>query len=188
MNKTSRKYLYFVLFSGLALFLIYFLTDYFYEKLWIFYLSPLFIVGLCFLVFFILTIIKKNKIGILIGAIVLSTIFISEVLKSELFKSKKVLEAILIDDLSAIRLTLRENKTFEVVSSSVFTEEKFFGSYEILNEKIIFKNKIYSNGFIPDTVSIIGDKIVIRFDDDGNPITDFATFFQIEKNLLKNAP
>ena len=104
-----------------------------------------------------------------------------------MFKSKKILEATLMDDLSAIHLTLRADKKFEMVSSNMFSEKVYKGNYQIVDNKIIFKDKRYDNDFIPDTVTIIGDKIIIRFDESGKPITDFATYFDIKRNEIKNA-
>ena len=110
----------------------------------------------------------------------LTVIIITLLLKSELFKSEKVLEATLIDDMSAIRLTLRKDMQFEVNASTVFTENIFTGEYKLEDNKIIFLEKRYNNDFIPDTVQIIGDKIILKFDKEGKPITEFATFFQID--------
>ncbi|HTG66334.1 MAG TPA: hypothetical protein VL859_08170 [Flavobacterium sp.] len=132
-----------------------------------------------------MAILNKNRIGILIGVVIFGTFLFSELVDSEIFKSKKILEAILIDDQSAIRLTLRADKKFEMVSSNLFSEKIYKGNYQLIDDKIIFKDKRYDNNFIPDTVSIIGDKIIIRFDKSGNPITDFATYFDIKRNEIK---
>lgn len=93
-----------------------------------------------------------------------------------------------MDDLSAIHLTLRANNTFEMVSSNMFYDDVYKGEYHILDNKIIFKDERYPNDFIPDTVTIIEDKIIIRFDEKGNPVKDFATYFDIKKNLINNLP
>lgn len=182
------KFFYLTLVSGLLLLSSWFLSDFLFDILWIFYLFPHLIFGICFLVFFVFSIVRRNKNGIISG-IVISLILISLILSdSELFKSKKLLEASLIDDLSSIHLTLRENDSFEIVASTVMTEESFSGNYKFVGNKIIFNDKPYSNDFIPDTVYIIEDKVICQFDSVGNPITHFATYFEIKKNELKNAP
>lgn len=93
-----------------------------------------------------------------------------------------------MDDLSAIHLTLRADNKFEVISSNMFNEDIYQGNYALIDNKIIFKDKRYSNDFIPDTLTIIGEKIILRFDKTGNPVTDFATYFDIKRNEIKNAP
>lgn len=188
LSKMKNKYNIWALISGTLLLIIYFLTDYLFEIFWIFYLIPLLLAGLIFLAFFIITIIKKNRIGISIGIVILGIIFSSEIASSELFKSEKILEATLMDDLSAIHLTLRENNRFEVIASNLFAELTFEGTYQLQENKIIFNDPPYDNDFIPDTVTIIEDKIILSFYDDGKPKTQFATYFDIKKNRIKNAP
>ena len=188
MTDKTNKYYKLTLVFGLLFIATYFLNDYLYEKFWVFSLLPLGLFGLVFLVFFILTITQKNKRGILIGILIIGTVFVTELFCSELFKSKKILEATLMDDLSAINLTLRANNTFEVVSSTMFSEQTFKGDYKLSNNKIVFKDRPYDNDFIPDTLVIVGDKIICRFDKNGNAVTDFATYFVIKKNETKNAP
>ena len=189
MIKTKEKYQTpQLVFFGILLLTVYFISDYLYEKLWIFYLFPLFLFGLGFLVVFVLSIIKKNRQGVLIGIIVLGVISFSQLTTSEFFKSKKVFEATLMDDLSAIQLNLRENNQFEVTVSTLFTEKVYKGIYELRENKIIFMDKRYNNDFIPDTLTIIGDKLILKFDSEGKPKTDFATYFDIRKNTIKNVP
>jgi len=188
MTDKTNKYFKLTLVLGLLFLATYILRVYLFEKFWIFALLPLGLFGLAFILFFILTITKKNKRGILIGILIIGTIFVIELFSSELFKSKKVLEATLMDDLSAIHLTLRADNTFEVVSSTMFSEQTFKGDYILIDNKIVFKDRPYDNDFIPDTLVIVGDKIICRFDKNGNAITDFATYFDIKRNETKNAP
>ena len=188
MNKKEQKYFYLTLMTGVLFLASYFLTDFLYEKLWFFYLVPLFVFGLGFLVTFILTITKKVKQGIVTGVLIIGVYIVFIMLNSEIFKSKIILEASLIDDISAIHLTLRENNQFEIVASNIFTDETFIGKYKISENKIVFKDKQYNNDFIPDTVYIIENKIICKFDGDGNPVTDFATYFEIKVNKLKPQP
>jgi Na+/proline symporter len=188
MTDKTNKYYKLTLVLGLLFLATYFLNDYLFEQLWIFAFLPLGLFGLAFLVFFILTVTQKNKRGILIGILITGTVFATEIFSSELFKSKKILEATLMDDLSAIHLTLRADNTFEVVSSTMFSEQTFKGDYRLVDNKIVFKDRPYDNDFIPDTLVIVGDKIICRFDKSGNAVTDFATYFDIKKNETKNAP
>ena len=112
------------------------------------------------------------------------TIAVTEALRSEVFKSEKILEATLNDDLSSLHLTLRKNKSFQMTSVTMFSHETFNGTYNLTNDKIIFLDKPYDNDFIPDTLTIIGDKIILQFDSSGKPRTDFASFFSIHQNKL----
>ena len=175
MTGKKTKFHLFTLGTGTVFLTTYFLQDYFWDKIW-------------FLMFFFLSVTDRNQKGILIGTLILGIISISELINSEVFKSQKILEATLMDDLSAIHLTLRADKKFEMVSSNMFNEDIYKGNYHIIDNKIIFEDKRYSNDFIPDTLTIIGDKIIVRFDKNGNPVTDFATYFEIKKNSIKNAP
>ena len=168
--------------SGILFLISLYLSDYLFDVLWIFYLFPYLIFGGSFISLLAIAIAKKYRQSSIIGISLLTIMIIALSLNSELFKSEKILEATLIDDLSAIRLTLRENMQFEVNASNVFTEDTYTGKYELIGNKIIFLDERYSNDFIPDTVQIVEDKIILKFDIKGNPVTDFATFFQINKN------
>ena len=188
MTSKDRKHSLLTFFVGILFLATYFLRDELWDKIWLFSVIPLTLLGMTFLALFIFTIISKNRKGILIGIAIIGVICLSELITSELFKSKRILEATLMDDLSAIRLTLRADNRFEVVSSNMFDEEVYKGNYSLEKNKIIFKDKRYNNDFIPDTLTILGDKIIIRFDNNGEPITDFATYFDIKKNEIYNAP
>lgn len=100
----------------------------------------------------------------------------------ELFKSKSILEAYLKDDFYSISLTLREDRSFEVVSSSMFTAEEFSGRYELLGEKIIFLDKPFYNDFIPDTLTLWDKRIVRSYKEDGGPNMDSGECFVVTKN------
>lgn len=184
----AKKYRNLTLSFGCLFLGAYLLEDYLFTRLWFFSFIPLFIFGLLFLIYFILSTIQGNRKGIIIGIIIIGIVCAYELVDSELFKGEKVLEASLLDDLSAIHLTLREGNKFEMVSSTIFTQQTFKGTFQINDNKIIFNDRPYDNEFIPDTLTIIGDKIILRFDEEGNPKTDFANYFEIQKNELKNAP
>ncbi|WP_396153166.1 hypothetical protein [Flavobacterium sp.] len=187
MKDKNTKYHLFTLGTGTLFLITYFLQDYLWEKIWLFSVIPLLLFVIAFFVFFVLSITNKNRKGILIGILILGIISTSELINSEVFRSKKILEATLMDDLSAIHLTLRADKKFEMVSSNMFNEDVYKGNYHIIDNKIIFEDKRYSNDFIPDTLTIIDDKIILRFDVNGKPVTDFATYFDIKKNKIKKA-
>ncbi|WP_339750829.1 hypothetical protein [Algoriphagus aquimarinus] len=188
MTDKNTKYHLFTLGTGTLFLTTYFLQDYLWKIIWFFAVIPLLLLGIAFFVFFVLSMTDRNRKGIIIGIFVLGIISTSELINSEIFKSKKILEATLMDDLSAIHLTLRADNKFEMVSSNMFNEDVYKGNYHTLGNKIIFEDKRYSNDFIPDTLTIIGDKIIVRFDENGNPVEDFATYFDIKKNEIKNAP
>ena len=151
--------------------------------MWSFLLMIL--LGVVFIVIFVVALFKKDKKVIPILLVVVVVICATEILKSETFKSPKVLQATLHDDRSAINLTLRKNNTFEVSVATIFSNQNFNGKYKIINDKIIFLDKPYDNDFIPDTLTIRNDKIILRFDKNNKPITDFATYFDITQNQLK---
>ena len=149
MTNKMRNYQLPTLIVGIFFLVTYFLKDFLWDKIWLFSVIPLVLLGMGFLVLFVLTITAKNRNGILIGVLIIGTIFLSELITSEIFKSKKILEATLMDDLSAIHLTLRADNKFEVVSSNMFNDVVYKGNYEVINNLIIFKDKRYNNDFIP---------------------------------------
>jgi len=142
------------------------------------------LLGLFFIIIFIAALFKKDKKVIPVLIVVVLAICVTEILKSETFKSPKLLEATLHDDLSVINLRLRKNNTFEVSVATIFSSRDFYGKYKVADDKIIFLDKPYDNDFIPDTLTIRNDKIILRFDKNDKPITDFATYFDITQNQL----
>ena len=106
--------------------------------------------------------------------------------KTEWLKSKPVLKARLIDDLSSISLVLRKDNSFEIIPVTwMGAFEEFTGQYQIMGNKIIFLDEPYDNNFIPDTVDIYKDKIILN-GDITEPDTSFARYFEIHLNLLDN--
>jgi hypothetical protein len=173
---------------GTLFLLTYLFQDFLFERMWLLSFILMLLFSVTFIVVFIIGLIKKRKRVIPILIAIISTVAVTEVLKSEAFKSHKILYATLDDDRSAINLTLRENKTFEVNVVTMFSEQNFEGKYNVVNNKIIFLDKHCDNNFIPDTVTIYNDKIILGFDKGNKPITDFATYFDITQNELKNSP
>jgi hypothetical protein len=173
---------------SLIFLLVYFTKDYLWEKLWILAGFPAALALLGMIVSLGLGISHGLKSATLMNVAAIAIVSGVELASSELFKSSIVLEATLMDDRSAIHLKLRENNRFEVISSNPFTDIKFEGNYLLAGNKIIFRAKPYENDFIPDTLFIIDNKIIRAFDDAGQPVTEYASYFEIKKNELKNAP
>lgn len=134
--------------------------------------------------------IKKNKLTSTTHALSLFLILLFILYNSEFLKSKKVLDASLIDDLSRIDLALRENGKFETTISGMFGySEKIRGKYLIKKDSIIFLDKPYSNDFIPDTVIIDRNKSAIFFKKKRNgefsKEKSFVNYFEINLDELE---
>lgn len=98
----------------------------------------------------------KFDLGLLL---VILVIIISLQLKdSEIFKSEKILEAKLSDDLSYIELILRENNHFETITHTVFGSSVVHGDYVMHGDTLVFQDKPYSNDLIPNQVFIDSDR------------------------------
>lgn len=183
-NKTNRNANLTLVFG--VLFLIsYLLRHDWTEKIWIFFALFLVLAGLAFVIYFFLVISQKHKRGIFTGVLVLVAIFVTELFKAGRDTNDEILKATLMDDLSAIHLTLNDDSTFEVALSTMFSEKTFKGNYKLMNDKLIFKDRPYDNEFIPDTLYIQGDKIVFQFDKEGKAITNFASYFKIHENKIE---
>ncbi|MEQ9120390.1 hypothetical protein [Fulvivirga sp.] len=172
---------------GCLLILIVIFEDYLCKKLWV--LQPnLFSIKAVGCFFSLLNaVLRKNWKG---ASIIMLTCLIAMLIylpRTELFKSKPVLEAVLIDDLNGIRMILRENKTFEIIPESwMGTFEIYTGSYKTIGTKIIFLDQPYDNDFIPDTVNVYKDKIILN-GNINNPDTSFANHFTIHLNKLEKS-
>ena len=188
MTAFKNKFQNWTIIVGILFLLTYLFQDFFYERIWVLSFLLMLVFAIAFIVVFIVGLIKRDKSVIPILIIIMATVGVTEILKSETFKSDKILYATLHDDRSAINLTLRKNKTFEVNVVSMFSEQNFKGNYNLVDNKIVFLDKPYDNNFIPDTVTIYNDKIILGFDKESKPITDFATYFDITQNELKNSP
>ena len=162
----------------------YFLFDWLWEKLWFFAIPVMGFFIVAFLSYFILSVTSKNKLGIWAGIAVITIIVISEVPTSDFFKSDKILEAKLMDDQSAIYLTLRADHKFEMVSSNIAGGETFKGNYKLAGNRIIFLDRHFSNKMIPDTLTIVGNKVILYFNENGIPDTQFARYFDINRNKI----
>lgn len=100
--------------------------------------------------------IKALKYDLLYLSLSLLLLIGLQIKDAELFKSDKVFEAILIDDLSDIELILRKNKSFETITNTIFGSNLIKGKYETRGDTILFIDKPYNNDFIP--LKILIDK------------------------------
>jgi hypothetical protein len=184
MRITLLKRIGFILLGILFLSSLYWydaLTNFF----WIFTSILVFITGISFLIIVRLGFRHKNKFRIRFGLLITSLAIFILISWTELFKSAVVLKATLWDDLSVLRLTLRENNQFELVSEILMFTETYSGAYKISGNQIVFIDKPYNNNFIPDTIWIMNNKIVLSFDENEKANLGFAQYFDIEMNHIK---
>ncbi len=98
-----------------------------YDRFWIFAGLPILVltIGILFIIFLNL---KKDRSAFYISIIALLLGFsIMIVEETEIFKSRIVLKALLVDDISGLELTLRENYKFELLP------ETYLGRKESIN-------------------------------------------------------
>ena len=120
-------------------------------------LVPIIILYLFSFTELIISLIKKEKktsiIKLTSHLLVLLTIIIFNLYHSDFFKSKRILTAILKDDLYHYRLVFRENGVVENQANGVFGYSKiYYGKYKFEEDFIIFTKIPYDNDFLPDTV------------------------------------
>jgi hypothetical protein len=144
--------------------------------------------GFIFLVSLVIVIDRANWKAAKTGGVLFGLLVGVSLANTEYFKSPTILEAWLKDDLSGLHLYLRENGKFELVAVSLFSEETFKGKYKLEGNQIIFLDRPYNNDFIPNTLTIWQDKVVIGYNGVGEPDLGFAHYFQIQKNRINNAP
>ncbi|MDR2887895.1 MAG: hypothetical protein LBV26_07855 [Bacteroidales bacterium] len=96
---------------------------------------------------------KYNKIKIVSHSTVILAVISLNLFHSEIFKSKKILKASLIDDLFIYTLIFRKNGSVENQIEGAFGySEEIKGKYLIKNDTIIFTKKPYDNDWLPDTL------------------------------------
>ena len=96
---------------------------------------------------------KTNKTRLVAHGIVFLAIITFNVYHSDLLRSKKVMAAILKDDLYHYRLVFRKNGIVEnQVSGMLGFSQTYHGEYKIEDNLIIFSQKPYDNDFLPDTL------------------------------------
>jgi hypothetical protein len=174
--------------SGLFFLTGYLFQDFLFNKLWILSIPILILSGILFLTIIISGLIKRDIHVLPVLIILIGIITLVELLRSDLFKSEKIIEATLSDDLSNIHMILRKDSSFQMISSTMFGENHYKGNYKLIKDRIIFLDKPYENNFIPDTLRIINDKIILRFENTGKPDTSFASYFSINLNKVKKSP
>lgn len=183
MTVLSTKYQKWTASLGLLFLSMYLFQDYFYYKFWVLYVIPFFIFAISFLIVFFIGLWKGDRGVIKVLISVLFIIGVTELNKSEIFKSKILLKADLKDDLSNINLILRKNHTFEIKSTTIFRENKFSGNYKIYRNKIIFLARPYDADFLPDTLTMYQDKLLLKLNE-GEPVLEYAPCFKIKQNHL----
>jgi hypothetical protein len=156
------------------------------------HLILLFFVSILFLITLITTItwlidkgLRKIKFMFYIHLLAFFGIALCILYTTDVFRSKKVLDIALIDDLSRIDIEFRENGCFETtVSGILFFERICNGKYHIKRDTIFFIDKPYDNDFIPDTLIIDRDKNAIFFNRDSNGEFNrektFLNYFEIK--------
>ncbi|RZL37283.1 MAG: hypothetical protein EOO96_05345 [Pedobacter sp.] len=130
---------------------------------------------------------RTNKIKRVFHVSLLSFIVLLTVFQSELFKSKKILTAVLEDDLYRYTLILRKNGNCEIENVGIFSYNKTtYGHYSFKGDTILFQKKPYDNDFIPDTLLIDRKQkvIFITKDDSGTFVKSksFLNHFSIISN------
>ncbi len=96
-----------------------------------------------------------NKIRTTVHIIVIVLIVAFNLYHSEIFRSDKVMTAILKDDLFHYRLVFRKNgKVENRVYGFLGYSKTYHGKYLMEDNLIIFTQKPYDNNFIPDTLFI----------------------------------
>ncbi|NTS44008.1 hypothetical protein HRG84_24225 [Flavisolibacter sp. BT320] len=125
--------------------------------------------------------IKQNKIKLVSHGAVITGILLFNLYDSELFKSDRVLTAILHDDQFHYTLVFRKDGKCENDISGIFGyHQEFKGQYVFKQDTIVFTKKPYDNDFIPDTLLIDRTAGVIFIE------KDKTGFFVKEKNWLNH--
>jgi hypothetical protein len=157
----------------------YLFEDFLYYEFWLLPAIITFMLSLWLIINIAKSIVRKQWKTLFINLSFVFLVVLIQVGRSEYFKSPKLLEATLNDELSAIGLVLRQDMSFEVQPVSFIGEERpFKGNYKINGHQLIFLSPPYDNDFIPDTVLFYKDKIIMNGDIQ-NPDTSFARFFEI---------
>ncbi len=130
--------------------------------------------------------IKSNKIVFYVHMIGLISILSFSIYNSELLKSRILLDATLIDDLSSINIILRENGTYESIASGMLGySDKDTGKYLKKNDTIIFLNRSESDNFIPENAIIDLKDSAVYYERNSigqfKKVKTFANYYKINK-------
>jgi hypothetical protein len=179
MKQTNHFLKIFSITIGSAIVFLTFFNNLFFES-WFTVMMVFIFLGLVFLAVTVVGLFRAASFYLKLLLLVAGGIVAGNFYDPEWFKSPKILVAELQDDLSRLTLVLRQNNDFELSSQDLFSTQVYSGKYVRNNEKIIFLSRPYDNDFIPDTVNIINDKIILRTVN-GVPDTSFASYFQIQR-------
>lgn len=148
---------------------------------------------LVYIVTFLITLFKvinkgllKNRfISVSHGTVILFAMSYG-LISSELLKSKTILDATLMDDLSGINIIFRSDNSFKTTSFGMFGfVDRYKGEYKLDEDTIVFFNKRYSNDFIPDTLLISIKDSALFFNKNSlgefNKEKSFVNYFEIHK-------
>ena len=130
--------------------------------------------------------IKSNRLLFYTHSLGLLMIIGFNLYQSEIFKSRILLNATLVDDLNCINLILRENGQFEMTSEGMFGyTDRISGKYKTHKDTIIFLKRPYSNDFISNKVIIDRQDSAIYFKKDSmgkfSREKTFVNYFRIDK-------
>ncbi|HTE25736.1 hypothetical protein [Flavitalea sp.] len=123
--------------SGLAILVVSFLDDYFFDS-WLVSIPVFLTLGGLFLSLSIWGMLRQNDFFFKLFLFIAFGILVGNLYDSEVFKSPRALEAELKDDLSRLSLILRENNDFELSSQDLFSTQVYAGKYVRNNNQIIF--------------------------------------------------
>ena len=127
---------------------------------------------------------KTSKPKLLAHSAVILFVIWFNLYHAEIFKSKKVMTATLIDDLSSNMLIFRENGVIENHESGMLGYSEITKwNYVIKGDLIIFSKELEDSNFIPDTLLLDKNQNAIFFtkDSKGNFITtkEWLNHFEI---------
>ncbi|MEP0005863.1 MAG: hypothetical protein ABJ387_00325 [Balneola sp.] len=176
---------------GASFNLIYFFYETFYRFLFIYaeYIFLFLFFVFSFLVLFGLCEPKKKPLYFKLSLTFILITTLVHFYNPNWFRGASILEANLVDDLSAIELTIYEDDSCvsKIHMMFGFTND-FSGVCLIEDEKIFFIEDPYDiNSFYPDTAFIIENKMIIRFHDNREPDSTYGSFFRITKNTFSSS-
>ncbi len=133
----------------------------------------------------ILSLIRKGKmisrVKLIVHMIIFLVIAMLNIYHSEIFKSEKIMSAVLNDDLYSYRLIFRKNGVVEnQVNGMLGYSKTYFGEYKIEEKLIIFIKKPYENNFIPDTLLINKEENAIFLSKKTDNKKEWLNHFKIE--------
>lgn len=96
---------------------------------------------------------KNSKLTVVANLLFIVFILTTNLIESDVFKSKRVLSGTLKDDLFHYTLIFREDGNCENnINGFLGYKKQYKGTYKRIKDTIIFIKKPYENNFIPDTL------------------------------------